>query len=367
MRAALIEYLIKKSKEVDRCIFDHAAALPALPCLDKGAYTYVRRGGKRLRPAVLSLCAGLFGGEEKEAAALPAASSAELFHTWTLIHDDIIDHDSLRRGGPSVHTEASRDIQTSLPALSPDIAEEYGTDVAILSGDLLHARAVSLLTTVIKNGVSPAVVPALIDMMESDCLGKLLDGEMEDTALGLVGDCSEKTLLSLTEEDVLRVEGNKTSALFAYCAMAGGMIGLDTPDKHHPQIRNLGTFAHRCGLAFQIRDDILGIVGDEKKLGKPIGSDIREGKKSILLLHAYRAATQDERAFLSSVCGNREASTDDVKVAAALIEKRGGVSYASSLAEKFSREALDALSSLPDNRYKALLSDWADSMIARDA
>ena len=365
MKEALLEYLNTKSRLVDEHIFSHADAIAALPCLSKGAYSYVRRGGKRLRPAVLSLSAGLLGGEEKEKAALPAAAAVELFHTWTLIHDDIIDRDELRRGGPSVHIEAAQDISASLPNLSVDVSREYGEDVAILSGDLLHARAISLLTHLSENGVSPAVVITLIDMLETDCLGPLLDGEMEDTAMGLIKDCSEESLLSLSYEDVLRIEGNKTSALFAYCTSAGGMIGLDTADKSHPSVRALFDFAYRCGLAFQLKDDILGIIGDEKKLGKPIGSDIREGKKSIPLLHAFREATPAERACLFAVCGNRYADEDAVKGATKIICDRGGIEKASEMAAAFLENARAVLSPLPDNRYKSLLLAWADSMVAR--
>ncbi len=367
MKESLLEYITERSRLVDNCIYSHASDKPALNCLDQGAYTYVRRGGKRLRPCVLSLCAGILGGKEKEEAALPAAAAVELFHTWTLIHDDIIDHDTLRRGGPSVHTDAANDIIASFPNLKKETALEYGEDVAILSGDLLHARSISLLTRLHQNGISPEVVITLIDMLETDCLGPLLDGEMEDTAMGLIKDCSEESLLSISDKDVLRIEENKTSALFAYCASAGGMIGLNTADKNHPSVRALFDFAYRCGLAFQIQDDILGIIGDEKKLGKPIGSDIREGKKSVLLLHAYHQATDRERALLSSVCGNREADENRVKQAIDIIRNRGGIAYASKMASDFLENARTALSPLPDNRYKSLLLDWADSMVARNA
>ena len=366
MRDALLAYLTEKSRQVDQCVQNHAKEITALPCLDQGAYAYVKRGGKRLRPAVLSLCAGLLGGDKNEKAALPAAAGIELFHTWTLIHDDIIDHDDLRRGGPSVHAQARQNIKSKMPHLSLDTAAEYGIDVAILAGDLLHARAISLFTKLPKYGVSPLVTTILIDLLETRYLGRLLDGEMEDTALGLLFDCSEASLSAVKEETVLQVMAGKTSALFAYCAMAGGMIGLDSAETEHPQILALADFAGNCGLAFQLQDDILGIVGNVKTLGKPIGSDIREGKKSILLVHAYQNATREERRFLSSVCGNRNAADTDVEKAANILIARKGIQYTSALAKACLEKALHSADILPDNLYKDLLMSWADMMISRN-
>ncbi len=325
------------------------------PELKRGATDYFLRGGKRLRPAMMALCAGAVGGEIMEKEVLPAMVSVELFHTFTLIHDDIIDNDDIRRGGKSIHILV-RDMFSGHPR-----AEEYGKDIAILAGDSLHALSITtLLNCQYSSYISPSVVLEVVRELDGVCLNDLLCGESVDTRLGLF----DKNNLEFTD-DILKVIDQKTGALFAYSARAGAMLGLNTTNRDDERVVSLGEFARLCGLAFQLKDDILGIMSDEKTLGKPIGSDIREGKKTIILCEAYKNATSAEKELLHNVVGVANSSPEKIEVAKNILIERGGVKKAERLAEEYICEALKKLEAIEKSKYTDLLSLVAEYMSAR--
>lgn len=325
------------------------------PELKTGATDYFLRGGKRLRPAMMSLCAGAVGGEVMEKEVLPAMVSVELFHTFTLIHDDIIDNDDIRRGGKSVHILV-RDMFSGHPR-----SDEYGKDIAILAGDSLHALSVNtLLNCQDSEYISPSVVLQVVRELDNVCLNDLLCGESVDTRLGLF----EKNNLNFTD-DILKVIDQKTGALFAYSARAGAMMGLNTTKRDEKRVVSLGEFARLCGLAFQLKDDILGIMSDEKTLGKPIGSDIREGKKTIILCEAYKNATNAEKELLQTVVGVANSSPEKIEEAKSILINRGGVKMAEKLAEEYISQAMTKLDTIEKSKYTDLLSLMAEYMSAR--
>jgi geranylgeranyl diphosphate synthase type I len=127
----------------------------------------------------------------------------------------------------------------------------------------------------------------------------------------------------------------------------------------------LSRFASSCGTAFQLQDDILGLMGIEEQLGKPIGSDVREGKKTTIVFFALKSAGPDERAFLLSVLGNSEASPEEVRKATEMMVSLGAVDKTAELALEHVNKALPELAALPDSAYKELLADWAHYMINR--
>ncbi len=317
-----------------------------------GALEYFSRGGKRLRPALLSLSAGAMGGKDAEMAVTPAMVSVELFHTFTLVHDDIIDNDDTRRGGKSVHI-LIKDMMKS---------EEYGRDIAILAGDTLHALSVSMLLECAKSSLfSPETVIAVTRLLDSYCINELLAGEAVDTRMGVIkSDKFDVGNADLT----LEVMTQKTGVLFEYSAMAGAMLGLNTPNTQDRNVRSLGEFAKLSGIAFQIKDDILGVVSDEKTLGKPIGSDIREGKKTLVLQEAYKNATDSERLLIEKTVGNDCASESDIdEVKGIFISK--GVKKAEAVAEKYIQDAFRALEKINDSEYKLLLGQMSEFMMLR--
>ena len=321
-----------------------------------GALMYFRRGGKRLRPALVRLFAGAYGGKEKEAAALPAACASELFHNWTLIHDDIIDNDRTRRGGPSVHAYAADSFAKIAHKTN---AAEYGIDAAILAGDALHAMSTRALTYLPQYGVDPAIALKLIQMMDGETVDHLICGETLDTRFGLIP-------LPVTEEDAIEMILGKTGALFAFCSRAGAMIGLNTADERDPRVEAAARFSFDCGLAFQLQDDVLGILSDEKTLGKPVGSDIREGKHTPIRQYAETHATPAQKQILARAMGNREASPDQIEAAKKVLVESGGVDHAKAMAEEAISRARSALEEIPENEYKEMIRAWADMMLRRN-
>jgi len=325
--------------------------------LRDAVFSYLERPGKRLRPAVLMWACGAVGGDEN--VALPAACAVELFHTWTLVHDDIIDNDRLRRGGPTVHVLGETFAREKL-GYRDSKAAQYGRDLAILTGDSQHGWNVSLMCECARSGgVDARVVLDIIYHLESYVVNTLIEGETLDVQY------SHTPIEKLTREDIVHMLWMKTGVLYEFAARAGAMIGLNSSDPEHTYVAALSRFASRCGTAFQLQDDILGLLGKEEKLGKPVGSDIREGKKTTIIYFALRAASDAERGFLLSVLGNTSASPEDVRKATDLMVDLGAVKATSDLALEHVNAALPELDALPDSDYKELLASWAHFMISR--
>lgn len=326
--------------------------------LREAVYSYVNRAGKRLRPAVLLLACGAVGGEEQEA--IPAAAAVEMFHTWTLVHDDLIDNDEKRRGGYTVHAQCSKVAKEEM-GYTDHQAKDYGRDVAILAGDVQQGWAVSLLCDCsLKGKVKPEVTITLIRMLESYVLNTLVSGETLDILF------AKQPVESFEPEQIIDMLWRKTGALYEFAARAGAMIGLDTADANERRVVALSNFTSRCGTAFQLQDDILGIVGDEKQLGKPVGSDIREGKRTTIIYHVFKNASPEEKDRLLSVLGNHKATADEVSEVTELLMRLGGVSETQRMARRIIEDARTELDVLPESAYKDTLLAWADFMISRD-
>lgn len=325
--------------------------------LQDAVFSYLERPGKRLRPAVLMWSCGAVGGDEN--IALPAACGVELFHTWTLVHDDIIDNDNLRRGGPTVHILGETFAREKL-GYSDEKAKEYGRDLAILTGDSQHGWNVSLFCECARNGgVDAKTILDIIYHLESYVVNTLIEGETLDVQY------ARTPIEQLTREDIVHMLWMKTGVLYEFAARAGAMIGLNNSDPSHPYVAALSRFASSCGTAFQLQDDILGLMGKEEKLGKPVGSDVREGKKTTIVFFALKSATPDQRAFLFSVLGNPDASPGQVRQATELMVELGGIKKTADLALEHVNKALPELDVLPDSGYKELLTSWARYMIER--
>jgi len=344
---------------IDRTVTEQHARCDLEPeDLREAAFSYLRRGGKRLRPLLLVLAAGAAGGEPERLRL--AALAVEVFHTWTLIHDDLIDRDEQRRGGPAVHA-AYRDRMLAEGGARPDRAEGYGLSVAVLSGDFLHGLAVRLVLEGGREaGVDAAAVSETVRLMVADLVADLVKGEMLDVAY------SYRPVLSIDESKLLDMQRWKSAALMDYSARVGAMLAQATDDRRGPIADALGTFAESCGSAFQLQDDVLGITGDEQSLGKPVGSDIREGKRTLILLHAYKKADAEERAFLDRVLGDSTASPGDVAAARDLFVSLGGIEHTRRLAAELLDAALSRLEGVPASVYRDRLAELATSMIHRD-
>ncbi|HYP19312.1 MAG TPA: polyprenyl synthetase family protein, partial [Chloroflexia bacterium] len=261
-------------------------------------FSYVRRRGKALRPLLLLLSCGAAGGHEDQA--LPAAAAVEVFHTWTLVHDDIIDRDDTRRGHPTVHAMYRDHAVLAHGHDEPDAAH-YGTTVAILAGDVQQAWTYGLLSDLARKGVPTALVLELIQRMATDLTPRLLEGEMLDVQYSLM------PAEALDQDRILHMLTMKTGTLLEYAAWCGARIGLGARPDIDGVAERLGRFASLCGTAFQLHDDVLGLTADEATLGKPVGSDIREGKRTLLVYKALSRTGAEERQFLLSVLGKGDA------------------------------------------------------------
>jgi len=345
------------AEQVKACLADdlrqHGSVLP--PHLRQVSESYLAHTGKCLRPALLLLSCGAAGGTLK--GALPAAAAVEMFHNWTLLHDDVIDHDSFRRGRPTGHVLGAslgqQDLQ--LPAAA---AAEYGQSLAILAGDLLQARAINLLLSV--NGQKDKVVIGLARRMAAKLTSEVLAGEHFDVQL------SQTPFEQVKEADVMEVMRLKTGALLSFCAETGVALAERRLPEDSSAAQGMAKFAELCGIAFQIQDDILGLSGDEETLGKPIGSDIREGKRTLLALRALQSCSERDRKMLLSILGNAQADAGDIEKARTILLRSRSLDGVREYSEDCVKQAMTLLEKhLPENRWRNLLAAWAKSMTHR--
>ena len=235
-------------------------------------------GGKRVRPLLTTMACNIF--DDEVAHALPCAVAVEVFHNFTLLHDDIMDNASMRRGKPAVH-------------------RRWGGNSAILSGDAMMIYSYKLLEK-----ADPRILPAILRIFNDVSL-KVCEGQQYDMDFGVL----EKVSI----EEYLRMIELKTAVLMAGAAVIGALCG-NAPEEDCERIY---TFATELGMAFQIRDDILDSYGTEHTLGKKIGGDILEGKKTFLAIAALQAAGEDIRREFAGLMHNKE-MIPEVKIARAL-------------------------------------------------
>ena len=291
----------------------------------------IESGGKRLRPYLTVKTCELFGGSSERA--IPFASAMEMLHNFTLIHDDVMDHDELRRGKPTVH-------------------KKFGTPMAILAGDLLHTKVFQILSNHIPSELSAEDLVKIIHRT-TDATVLLCEGQ----ALDILYPKSTDT----DEEDYLLMVGGKTSALFSSSAEVGAIVGGASDDERLV----ISKFAWDAGIAFQIVDDILGITSTETELGKPVGSDILEGKKTIIIIHALENSNQEQRENIMKVLGKGKSSEEDLELAINTLYETGSINYAKKLAKEYLDSSLSMLEPFPDSEAKQELKNLVKFFVER--
>lgn len=322
-----------------------------------GIFSYIKRRGKALRPLVLLLSCAAVGGDEDQA--LPAAAAVEVFHTWTLVHDDIIDRDDTRRGSPTVHEHYTRHAHLAY-GISQAEAAHYGTAVAILTGDLQQSWCYDLLGALSERGVQPELVLGLIRRMAGVLTPQLMEGEMLDVQFSLMPH------EELSEADIVRMLTRKTGALLEYAAWCGGILGTGDLQDREGHATRLARFASLCGTAFQLQDDLLGLTADEGVFGKPVGSDLREGKRTLIVYQALRKADTSGRDAILKALGNPRATSPEINAALDAIRASGTCDDIGHLANEYVSQAANELTLLADSPYKTLLYEWANFLLARD-
>jgi geranylgeranyl diphosphate synthase type I len=328
------------------------------PHLREATGDYLLRGGKALRPAVLLFCCGALGGEEEWA--LPAAAAVEVTHNWTLVHDDVIDRDGMRRGKPSVHVALADAVLGNRDYAGAE-AEHYGVTMAVLGGDMGQCWAVHLLGKLRDVSMLPGALPArLIERLAGHTVPRILEGEALDVQF------AKRSVSSLSLNDVEGMLDRKTGELYRFCAYAGGLIGARVADDTPRDVTALTEFAGLCGTAFQYVDDTLGYLSDDDRLGKSAASDLREGKRTAVVLHAYGNATEPQRKFIDENLGDRDAPDEKIDELRDMFVSLGSVEYAQGLARDKYERALVYLDEVPGGRYRDFLAAWAGFLISRN-
>lgn len=288
----------------------------------------IKAGGKKLRPVLVVLSSESVGGRTQDA--LKTAASMELIHTFSLIHDDIMDKDKMRRGKPSVHML-------------------WGEPMAILAGDTLFSKA---FETVLETDaeIDPKRVVGALKTVVDSCI-KICEGQALDINF--------EGKLDIKEDEYLTMIYKKTAALISAAVKAGAILGGGT----EKQIESLSEYGRLIGLAFQIQDDYLDVIGDEEDIGKPVGSDIVEGKMTLMVVHALaNASREDKKSLISILKSNNEDMVDD---AISIFNKYGSIEYARNIALQNVKTAKELLQVLEDSDAKKSLELIADFVIER--
>lgn len=354
----MINHLRQIAADIDRLLADDEFPATVRPdYLRDAVRDYPVRGGKRLRPAMLIWSCGLLGGSES--AALYPAAAVEVFHNWTLVHDDIIDQDDTRRGAPTSHVKLAAELGGKF-SLGASDAERTGRDFAILAGDLQQGWANDLLLRSAEHGVPPEVTVALGRRFQKLANSDLISGEALDVEFSL------RELTGLKSQEVRTMLGLKTGALLQFCTEAGAMIALDTADAEHPDVRKLSEFALAAGIAFQLRDDYLGIFGVYDSLGKALGNDLREGKATVMLLDTLRLASAADREKLLGYIGRETYSDADLDDVRRIMRDSGAAASNEAEAARLAEQARNILRSFPDNPYRQHMLDLVNFLIDRE-
>lgn len=283
----------------------------------------LKAGGKRIRPLLVLLSCKAVNGKTRDA--LNAAAAVEILHTFTLVHDDIMDHDDLRRGLPAVHIR-------------------WDEPTAILAGDGLVTLA---YRTLLKTRH-----PDLVEILNifTDGLLELCEGQALDKAF------ESRKQIPLT--DYLVMIEKKTSKLIEVSCEIGAVLG----NARAQQRTALKRFAKKLGTAFQIQDDLLDVDADSSILGKPAFSDIMERKKTFLTIHFDENASPVQKKQFERLFGKMDLSEKDTADIRRLFEQTGTLSATRRLIHRLINESVTALKCLPDSQAKRMLADFALSI-----
>ena len=284
----------------------------------------IASGGKRLRPLLTLAATRIYDTKTPRCYGLAAA--VEFIHTATLLHDDVVDESSERRGKKTANLV-------------------FGNQASVLVGDFLFSRAFQLM-----------VADGSVDVLRilSDASAIISAGEVKQ--LAITGD------LSSTVDDYIDVAQSKTAALFAAACEIGPVIA----DQDAEQASALRDYGHNLGIAFQIVDDVLDYSATQEKLGKTIGDDFAEGKMSLPVVLALESATENERTFWARTLTEKNRQDGDLQTAQDILHRTKSLERGMDMAQHYGRKALDALAPCPDTALTNMLRDIVEFTISRD-
>ena len=284
-------------------------------------------GGKRLRPVMAMITCDMVGGNSEEA--IPFAAALETIHNFTLVHDDVMDDDDLRHGVDACHTV-------------------YGISTAILAGDTLFAYAFEMITDCnIEDRVKADLVKNIAYVVRKIAEGQQMDINFEE----------EETVDAKEYLEMIRL---KTSILFGAAAYGGAKIGGTSEE----EARELEKMATDVGLGFQIWDDYLDATASEEALGKPSGSDIRQGKRTLLVIETLNRANDKDRKRLIEILDSQ--NTDkEIEEAVGIMEKSGALEECYKQANGYLEDAHNTLSNYPESESRQLFEELLEYMVTR--
>lgn len=285
---------------------------------------YLREGGgKRIRPSLLLLASHVLGFSGPSAIRLGAV--VEMVHTATLVHDDIIDGADTRRGRPSPNTT-------------------WGNEKCVLAGDWLYMQAFRVAL----EEKSLRILDVLIKLTQQMVEGELLQIQLLGKAV--------------SEAQYYDLIFRKTACLFSGSMRLGAVLAGATEEQEN----NLATFGRSVGLAFQIVDDVLDLTATEEVLGKPVASDLREGKATLPVIHSIDHGTARDRQAIQRVLEDQAFERVTREQIQEIMKRNGSVEYAMAAADHYADQARQALAGLPDSEYKRALLWAPDFVVARE-
>ncbi len=296
---------------------------PRLDLVTKVAGHILFSGGKRLRPLLMILCARLCGYQGNHEASY--ATAFEYLHAATLLHDDLIDGGTLRRGKPAAHMV-------------------YGNETAVLTGDFLLARALAVAATT----GNLDIVRTIVDITE-----QMSQGEIDQL--------DKKGRLTITEPEYLEIIRRKTAVLFQGACRVGALIAGADPTI----VAGLSEYGYHLGMAFQMTDDLLDYTADVEMLGKKTGADLKEGKLTLPVIHALGRADKQDRLQMEAIISNNHFSAADFNKLIQLLRQYGGIEYTWQKAALTISRAKDALLAFPSDPTQKTLLAVADYALAR--
>lgn len=307
-------------------------------------------GGKRLRPILVHLGYELTGGSN-DGLITRASLFAELIHSYILVHDDIADRDFLRYGKPTLQIEFENEFKQKFGKPNP----HFGTSIAIVAGDLIQTLAHQ---AILSSGFNPQKI------IEAE---KLINYTLQEVVGGWYLH-QIQNYQTLEEAKLERYLDGMKLVSSSYTIKSPLILGNLLSDNPLENTKVLETYAYHTGMAFQIQDDILGVFGDTKTTGKPAGNDLREGKKTALLLHAYNQSDDQIKDFLSTHTGV-EINSDQLEKIKKIIKDSGSFEYSQNLAKEHIKQAKASLDTLPrsvNQESKQLLVQIADFVLQRN-
>ena len=294
--------------------------------VDMAVQHVVEGGGKRLRPILVVLSAKARGYEGPDAHTLAAV--VELIHVASLVHDDVLDEAAIRRGRETLQTK-------------------WGNKVAVLVGDYLHARVLSMLVS--RRADDPAMA-ILADTTQAMCEGEVIHAYKS-------GD------FDISEEEYLKIISFKTGKLIAASCTLGAILGAPNSQ----QVEAFTNYGQQIGTAFQIVDDLLDFVEDPEKLGKNAFGDLREGKLTYPIIHTRKVCDDNEKQTLEKVLNPDTDETEAITFVESLFQKYGVETHCLGIAQGYADRAKAALEKIPQSDARFALENLADYVVSRDS